>query len=70
MLGDILYVENLKDYLKVYLASAPRPLLSLASLHGMSEKLPADKFMLIHRSYTLGLNHVAAVGRGTVQPLP
>ncbi len=67
MLANILYVEGLKDYVKVHLASAARPLLSLTSLRGISEKLPADKFMRIHRSYIVGLDHVAAVGRGTVQ---
>ena len=66
-LGDILYVEGLKDYVKVHLASQPRPLLSLTSLRSMEEKLPAGKFMRIHRSYIVGLDHVAAVGRGTLQ---
>ena len=67
MLADILYVEGLKDYVKVHLASQPRPLLSLTSLRSMEEKLPAGKFMRIHRSYIVGLDHVAAVGRGTLQ---
>ena len=33
----------------------------------MSEKLPADRVMRIHRSYLVGLDRVAIVGRGTVQ---
>ena len=67
MLNDILYIEGLKDYVKVHLASQLRPLLSLTSLRSMEEKLPAQKFMRIHRSYIVGLDHVAAVGRGTLQ---
>ena len=66
-LADIRYVEGLKDYVKVHLASATRPLLSLTSLRSMEEKLPARQFMRIHRSYIVGLNHIQAVGRGTVQ---
>jgi len=66
-LDDIVYVEGLKDYVKVHLASAPRPLLSLTSLRGLEEKLPARRFLRIHRSYIVGLDHVQAVGRGTVQ---
>jgi len=65
--NDILYVEGLKDYVKVHLVSQPRPLLSLTSLRSMEEKLPARQFMRIHRSYIAGLNHIQAVGRGTVQ---
>ena len=66
-LTDIVYVEGLKDYVKVHLASAPRPLLSLTSLRGLVEKLPARRFLRIHRSYIVGLDHVQAVGRSTVQ---
>ncbi|GAB3577416.1 LytTR family DNA-binding domain-containing protein [Hymenobacter daeguensis] len=66
-LADIVYVEGLKDYVKVHLASQTRPLLSLTSLRSMEEKLPSGKFMRIHRSYIVGLNHIQAVGRGTVQ---
>ncbi|RZK61376.1 MAG: LytTR family transcriptional regulator, partial [Hymenobacter sp.] len=67
MLADILYIEGLKDYVKVHLASQPRPLLSLTSLRSMEEKLPASRFMRIPRSYIVSLDHVAAVGRGTLQ---
>ena len=67
MLADILYIEGLKDYVKVHLASQPRPLLSLTSLRSMEEKLPASRFMRVHRSYIVSLDHVAAVGRGTLQ---
>lgn len=66
-LSDILYVEGLKDYVKVYMASVARPLLSLTSLRGMEKKLPTGKFLRIHRSYIVGLDHIAAVGRGTLQ---
>jgi two-component system response regulator LytT len=66
-LSDILYVEGLKDYVKVHLGSATRPSLSLTSLRSMEEKLPAGRFMRIHCSYIVGLDHVAAVGRGTLQ---
>ena len=66
-LADIVYVEGLKDYVKVHLTSQTRPLLSLTSLRGMEEKLPASKFLRIHRSYIVGLGHIQSVGRGTVQ---
>lgn len=42
-------------------------MLSLTSLRNMAEKLPAGKFMGIHRGYIAGLGHRQAVGRGTVQ---
>ena len=67
LFADIRYVEGLKDYVKVHLASATRPLLSLTSLKLLEERLPARQFMRIHRSYIVGLGHIASIGRGTVQ---
>ncbi|QIL74654.1 LytR/AlgR family response regulator transcription factor [Hymenobacter sp. HDW8] len=64
---DILYVEGLKDYVKVHRRSEARPLLSLLSLKALEERLPARQFMRIHRSYIVGLQHITAIGRGTVQ---
>ena len=64
---DILYIEGLKDYVKVHLLSAPKPLLSLTSLKALEEKLPARRFMRIHRSTIVSLEKIRAVTRNTVQ---
>lgn len=64
---DILYVEGLKDYVKVYRRNEPKPLLSLLSLKALEERLPAQQFMRIHRSYIISLQHIISIGRGTVQ---
>jgi DNA-binding LytR/AlgR family response regulator len=65
---DILYVEGLKDYVKVYRQSEPaKPLLSLTSLKSLEEKLPAQKFMRVHRSFIVALDRIDAVSRNTIQ---
>ena len=66
-LSDVLYVEGLKDYVKVHLKSTPRALLSLMSLKAMEEKLPARRFMRVHRSFIVALDKIEAVRRLTVQ---
>ena len=66
-LNDILYVEGLKDYVKVHLRSTPRALLSLMSLKAMEERLPTRRFMRIHRSFIVALDKIEAVRRLTVQ---
>ena len=66
-LSDIRYVEGLKDYVKVHLSSTPRALLSLMSLRAMEEKLPARRFLRIHRSFIVSLDKIEAVRRLTVQ---
>ncbi len=65
-LNDILYIEGLKDYVKVWLKSVPKALLSLTSLKALEEKLPAKKFMRVHRSFIVSLDHINSVTRGTL----
>lgn len=66
-LSDILYIQGLKDYVKVYLNSDPKPVLSLTSLKALEEKLPSRRFMRIHRSFIISLDQINAVSRNTVQ---
>ncbi|RYF76722.1 MAG: response regulator transcription factor [Cytophagaceae bacterium] len=66
--SDILYIEGLKDYVKVYRQSDPaKPLLSLTSLKTLEEKLPARQFMRVHRSFIVALDRIDAVTRNSVQ---
>lgn len=65
--GDICYIEGLKDYVKVHLVSTPKPLLSLTSLKVLEEKLPADRFMRVHRSFIVSLEKISAVTKNTIQ---
>ncbi len=64
---DILYIEGLKDYVKVHLKSETRPLLSLTSLKNLEEKLPAHRFMRIHRSYIVNLERIESITRTSIQ---
>lgn len=63
---DILYVEGLKDYIKVYLASEPKPILSLNSMKLMEQKLPSDQFMRVHRSFIVNLSRISMIERGRI----
>lgn len=65
-LNDILYIEGLKDYIKIYTESSPRPVLSLMSMKSMEENLPSDRFMRVHRSYIVQKNKIQVVERGRI----
>ncbi|WP_234737180.1 LytR/AlgR family response regulator transcription factor [Tellurirhabdus bombi] len=65
--NDILYIEGLKDYVKVHLLSHSKPLLSLTSLKALEEKLPARLFMRVHRSFIVALDKIETVSRNTIQ---
>jgi two-component system, LytTR family, response regulator LytT len=64
---DVLYMVGLKDYTKIFLRHAPRPLLTLTSLKALEEKLPTHSFMRVHRSYIIGLNQISSITRTSLQ---
>ncbi|QHT72061.1 response regulator transcription factor [Rhodocytophaga rosea] len=64
---DILYIEGLKDYVKVYVQGNKNPILTLTSLKALEEKLPARRFMRIHRSFIVSLEQVKAITKNSVQ---
>jgi len=67
LLDDILYIEGLKDYVKVYLDNEDKQLMTLTSLKALEEKLPATRFLRLHRSYIINLDKVKATTKTSVQ---
>jgi two-component system, LytTR family, response regulator LytT len=61
--NDILYVEGLKDYVKVFLKNDPKPILSINSMKAIEAKLPESSFMRVHRSFIVNLNRVETIER-------
>ena len=64
--SEILYIEGLKDYVKIYLKDNPKPILTLMSLKKLEEELPSDNFMRIHRSFIIGLDKIEAIERNHI----
>lgn len=65
-LKNILYVEGLKDYIKIYEEGNPKPILSLMSMKAMEEMLPASRFMRVHRSYIVQKDKIRIIDRGRI----
>jgi|SRR5690606_19784918 len=63
-LEDILFIEALKDYTKIY--TPYQPVLTLRSLKSFETRLPSDKFIRVHRSYLVSLNKINSVEKNTV----
>lgn len=61
--ADILYIEGMKDYIKIYLKNEASPILSINSLKTLESKLPASDFMRIHRSFIVNLNRIETIER-------
>lgn len=61
--SDILYLEGLKDYVKLFLESSKTPLVFHATMKSLEDRLPDDRFMRIHRSYIVNLEKIKAIER-------
>ena len=61
--ADILYIEGMKDYVKIYLKNESSPVLSINSLKTLEAKLPVSDFMRVHRSYIVNLNWIETIER-------
>ncbi len=60
---DVLYVEGLKDYVKIYTTQQARPILSRLTLKAVEAKLPSTLFCRVHKSFIVALPKITAFQR-------
>jgi len=65
--SNIVYIEGLKDYIKIHLDNGAKPILSLMSLKKLEEKLTKSGFLRIHRSYIISFARVDALLKNSVK---
>ena len=61
-LDDILYIEGLKDYIRIYLEDGTR-IMSLMNMKKLDDYLPHPEFMRTHRSYIVHMTKAQSVDR-------
>ena len=64
-ISDIRYIEAMSEYLKVWLSSESKPIITLLSMKKMEERLP-NTFMRIHRSYIVNLTKIQEVNKNRI----
>jgi DNA-binding LytR/AlgR family response regulator len=64
--NDILYIEGLKDYVKVFLKPEEKPVISLNTIKSLEEKLPSEHFMRVHRSFIVNLDRIEVIERSRI----
>ncbi|TZF84713.1 response regulator transcription factor [Pedobacter sp. BS3] len=65
-LDDILYIESLKDYIKIHLTTATTPITALSSLKAIEEKLPPSRFIRLHRSFIVAIDKIDSISKNAV----
>lgn len=63
--SEILYIESLKDYVRV--VTQYENLITHHNLRSITKALPANKFLRIHRSYTVAIDKIRSLEGNNVE---
>lgn len=61
---QILFIEGLKDYVMIYTPTGR--IITLQTMKSLEEKLPAEYFMRVHRSFIVGSRHIDVLEGNTL----
>ena len=64
--SDINYIEGLKDYIKIFISSNSKPVLTRMSLKSIEAKLPEGTFIRTHKSYLVAISKITTIKRDFV----
>ena len=60
-IADIMYIEGLKDYIKIHLKSSSKPIVTRMPMKTIEDQLPGKQFIRIHKSYIAGISFITSV---------
>lgn len=66
VLTEITYIEALKDYVKIYLTTTNRPVITRISLKTMEEKLLPSKYARVHKSFIVALDKISSIRKNRI----
>ena len=64
--SDIMWIEGLKDYLKIHLKSSSKPLVARITMKAIEEQLPANMFIRVQKSFIVSKDYVTSVRKNSV----
>jgi len=65
LLDEILYIESLKDYVRIH--TTKNRLVVKGNIGTILKRLPADRFVRVHRSYAVAIEHIEAYNQTEVR---
>jgi len=66
VLSDIMWIEGLKDYIRIHLKSTSKPVITRIGMKAIEDELPPSQFIRIHKSYIISKQHITAVRKNSV----
>ncbi|UPK67920.1 LytR/AlgR family response regulator transcription factor [Chitinophaga filiformis] len=64
--ADIIWIEALKDYIRIHLSGATKPVVTRMPLKQVEEQLAPARFIRIHKSYIIAVAHITAIRKNSV----
>lgn len=64
--NSILYMKALRDYVCIYTTERRASLIALTTMKAMEDRLPAEDFCRVHKSYIVNMRRIDAVERGRI----
>ena len=64
---NILFVEGLKDYVKIYLSDRDRPIITRMTMKNIEQLLPVNDFLRVHKSFIICLDHIQSIRKNRIQ---
>jgi DNA-binding LytR/AlgR family response regulator len=61
IIRDITHIEGMKDYVKIFLSSAKKPVLTKATLKSLEEKLINKGFKRVHKSFIINVQKIESI---------
>lgn len=62
--NDILYVQSMKDYIKIYTSRGQ--IITLLTLKSLLKLLPSSQFIQTHRSYVVNTFYISEIKKGSI----
>lgn len=63
--SDILWIEGLKDYVRIHLKSTSKPIITRMSMKNIEEELPQG-FYRVHKSFIISKEHITSVRKNSL----
>ena len=64
-MDKIIYMESQNEYIRIFFEDQ-KPVMTLLSMKKLEERLPAERFMRVHRSYIVNLEKITAVANNRI----
>lgn len=63
---DIMWVEGLKDYIKIYVDKSSKPVITRMGMKAVEEILPQGQFVRVHKSYIVSVRHITSIRKNSI----